>query len=178
MKEMHTMLRSALTVLALATVVSACGSTTGPSTPNRVTFTADLKASNEVPPISGTEANGAGNATVTFDVTRDANNNVTAATATFVVNLNSFPPNTPINIAHIHRGAAGTTGSIVVSTSLAAGEVNLSNGSGSFTKSNITVTPVDLVNEIVSNPAGFYFNAHSTLNPGGVIRGQLTRVPQ
>jgi CHRD domain-containing protein len=178
MKEMPTMMRSAVTVLALATLASACGGTTGPGTPNRVTFTADLRASNEVPPISNAESNGAGNATVVFDVTRDASNNVTAATATFVVNLSGFPGGTPINIAHIHRAPAGSNGSIVVSTTLAAGEVTLANGSGSFTKSNISVTPFDIVNEIVANPAGFYFNAHSTLNPGGVVRGQLVRVPQ
>ena len=29
---------------------------------------------------------------------------------------------------------------------------------------------------IINNPAGFYFNAHSTLNPGGVVRGQLVKV--
>ena len=29
------------------------------------------------------------------------------------------------------------------------------------------------INSIVANPAGFYFNVHSTLNPGGVVRGQL-----
>jgi hypothetical protein len=29
---------------------------------------------------------------------------------------------------------------------------------------------------ILNNPAGFYFNVHSTLNPGGVARGQLVRV--
>jgi hypothetical protein len=29
------------------------------------------------------------------------------------------------------------------------------------------------INSIVANPAGFYFNVHTTLNPGGVVRGQL-----
>jgi CHRD domain len=178
MKEIDTMMRSAVIVLALGALASACGGTTGPDTPNRLTFTADLKASNEVPAISNAESNGAGNATIVFDVTRDASNNVTAATAQFIVNLSGFPNGTPINIAHIHRGPAGSNGTIVVSTTLVAGEVTLANGSGSFTKSNISVVPVDILNEIVANPTGFYFNAHSTLNPGGVVRGQLARVPQ
>jgi hypothetical protein len=30
------------------------------------------------------------------------------------------------------------------------------------------------INAIVANPAGFYFNVHTTLNPGGAVRGQLS----
>ena len=28
---------------------------------------------------------------------------------------------------------------------------------------------------IIDNPAGFYFNVHSSTNPGGVARGQLVK---
>src|SRR5260221_5744 len=171
------MKRSLLSVVAIALFSASCGSsTTSPSTPAKPTFTADLRTSNEVPPITHSESAGTGNATITFDVTRDSANNITAATATFVVNLSNFPAGTPINIAHIHGGAAGVAGGVLISTTLAGGEVTLANGSGSFTKANIAVTPVDLVNQIIANPAGFYFNAHSALNPGGVVRGQLVKV--
>ena len=27
----------------------------------------------------------------------------------------------------------------------------------------------------LSEPGGFYFNVHTTLNPGGVMRGQLVK---
>jgi hypothetical protein len=64
---------------------------------------------------------------------------------------------------------------VVVNTTLLPGEVTLQDGTGSFTKSNVAVTP-DLANQLMSNPGGFYFNVHSTLNPGGVARGQLVRV--
>jgi len=172
------MTRSTLVPIALALFAAACGSSTPttPTTPTKPTFTADLRTANENPPITGAEAGGSGTATITFDITRDGANNITAATATFVVNLTGFPAGTPINIAHIHQAATGVNGSVVVSTSLAAGEVTLASGAGSFTKAGIAVTPVDLVTQIMSNPAGFYFNAHSTLNPGGVVRGQLVRV--
>ena len=172
------MKRSAFFVLAaLALTAAGCGSD-NPTNPSAVkpTFTADLKTSNENPPITNSEAGGSGTATITFDVTRDASNNITAATATFVVNLTGFPAGTPINIAHIHQAPVGVNGSVVVSTTLAAGEVTLANGGGSFTKAGISITPVDLANQIINNPSGFYFNAHSTLNPGGVVRGQLVRV--
>jgi len=169
------MKRSTVITIALALFAAGCGGTTDP-TPVKPTFTADLRTSNENPPITNAEAGGSGSATITFDITRDAQNNITAATATFVVTLAGFPANTPINIAHIHRAPVGSNGNVVVNTSLAAGEVTLASGGGSFTKTGIVISPVDLANEIINNPAGFYFNAHSTLNPGGVVRGQLVKV--
>jgi hypothetical protein len=165
----------AVVALALAIGSVGCSSSTAPST-TKPTFTADLRTSNEVPPISNSEAGGTGTATITFDVTKDAAGNVTGGTATFQVTLSNFPPGTPINIAHIHQNVAGLTGPIVFSTSLAAGEVVLTNGSGSFTKSGIAPADPAVIQQIINNPAGFYFNAHSTLNPGGVIRGQLVKV--
>jgi hypothetical protein len=33
-----------------------------------------------------------------------------------------------------------------------------------------------MIQGIVSNPAGYYFNVHTQLNGGGAIRGQLVRV--
>ncbi len=40
---------------------------------------------------------------------------------------------------------------------------------------NIAVDQSD-TNEILNNPNGFYFNAHTALNPSGVVRGQLVRI--
>ena len=166
-------------VIAVALALGAAGcskdSTTTP-TPVKPTFTADLRTSNENPPITNAEQGGSGTATITFDVTKDAAGNVTGGTANFVVNLTGFPAGTPINIAHIHEAAAGTNGSIVVNSLLTAGTVVLgANGAGTFTASNLTVDAA-LANRILTNPAGFYFNVHSTLNPGGVARGQLVKV--
>jgi CHRD domain-containing protein len=175
------MKRLFIVTFALAIAAAGCSksSPSTPSTPTKPTFTADLRPANENPPIGNAENTGSGTATITFDVTRDANNNVTGGTATFVVNLTGFPAGTPINIAHIHQGVTGTNGSIVYSTSLAAGEAVLTSGSGSFTKSGVTTTsgdPATIISAILANPAGFYFNVHSTLNPGGVARGQLVKV--
>jgi CHRD domain len=169
------MKRVSLLFVALGFFVAGCGSSsTAPTTPTNPTFTATLSPANEVPAIAGAEASGSGTATVTMVTTKDSAGNVTAATATFVVNLSGFPAGTPINIAHIHQAAAGVNGSIVVNSGITAGQNVLTSGSGSFTAANLTVTP-DLANAILANPAGFYFNVHSTLNPGGVARGQLVR---
>jgi hypothetical protein len=172
-----------LSVLSIAVVFAiSCGSsstTTGPTgSPTKPTFTATLLPSNETATIVGGENTGSGTATVTFDVTTDSSGTIKSGTATFVVNLSGFPPNTPINIAHIHQAPAGASGGIVFSTTLAAGEVNLVNGSGSFVKAGIAPSPADasIFQAIINNPSAFYFNVHSTLNPGGVARGQLQRV--
>ena len=173
------MKRVTVLTLALATLAAACGSDspTNPSQPNTLVFSAALSGANEVPPIQGTEAGGTGNATVTFNVTRDSAGNVTAATASFFVNIAGLPAGTPIILSHIHQAPAGVNGAVVVNTGLTAqAPVTLSNGSGSFDRSGITVTPVDIATQIFANPAGFYFNSHSANNPGGVIRGQLVRV--
>jgi CHRD domain-containing protein len=140
------------------------------------TFTAELRPANEVPPISNAENTGSGTATITFDVTRDGAGNITSGTATFVVNLTGFPAGTPFNIAHIHAAAAGSNGSIVFSTSLVAGEVVANaTGAATFTKTGIAPPDPAILQQIVNNPAGYYFNVHSTLNPSGVARGQLVK---
>jgi hypothetical protein len=80
-----------------------------------------------------------------------------------------------VNIAHIHEGAATCACPVVVNTSLGAGEVTITNGTASFTKAGISVLP-EVAQRILNNPAGFYFNVHTTMNPGGVARGVLNRV--
>jgi hypothetical protein len=177
-KELRMMNRFAVFVFAATLVTAAC-TDDNPSSPSgspKPTISAELLASNENPPIANAESSGRGNATVTFDITRGAGGSITAATATFVVNLSDFPPGTPIRIAHIHGGAAGVNGSILVDTGLVPGDnLTLTNGSGSFTRT-ATVTNFDVLSQILANPSAFYFNAHSALNPGGVVRGQLARV--
>ncbi len=46
----------------------------------------------------------------------------------------------------------------------------------SFTKSPPAPITVEQAQNLVNNPAGFYFNVHTQLNGGGAIRGQLVRV--
>jgi len=160
--------------IALSFFVAGCGSSsTSPSTV-RPTFTAVLSPASENPPITNAESSGSGNVTITFDTTTSGTT-ITAATATFVAQLSGFPANTPINIAHIHPGAVGVNGGVLVNTGLSAGEVVMANGSGSFTKGPVTMLP-EVAQQILNNPSGFYFNVHSTTNPGGVARGQLQRV--
>jgi hypothetical protein len=169
------MKRLPLLAVALAMIAAGCDdSPTGPSADDQPMFVATLSAASEVPPVANAESTATGTATITLHLTRDASDNVTAATADFNATLTGLQPTTSINVAHIHEGAAGATGSIVVNTSLAAGQVTVTNGAASFQRTGISVT-AEVAQRIVANPSDFYFNVHSTLNPGGVARGQLVR---
>lgn len=163
-------------IAALAVPVAGCGddTPTAPSNPP-VVFTAQLSAANEVPPITNAESGARGTATITFTLTRDAANAITGGTAKFEVSLNSFPTTSTARAAHIHPGAAGVNGGVLVSTGLsAANAVALPNGSASFTFDNVELSAAN-AQSIVDNPAGFYFNVHTAVNPGGAVRGQLVR---
>ncbi len=73
------MRRFAIFALALALGAPACDddSPTGPTASGPVVFTAELRASNEVPAVSNAESNAQGTVTITFDVPRDGSGDVT-----------------------------------------------------------------------------------------------------
>lgn len=70
--------------------------------------------------------------------------------------------------AHIHRGAAGVNGPIVVPF---FDFVDPPPSQGCVTGDNIK----DLIKEIRQNPEEFYVNIHNSDFPGGAIRGQLEK---
>jgi hypothetical protein len=161
--------------LSLLTIVAGCNdSPTNPSS-DAPTFTMALTSANEVPAITGAEASGSGTVVITLNITRNAANAITAATVDFSVSLAGFPQSTNITISHIHEAAAGVIGPVRVNTGLASGEVNLVNGVGGFVKHGVNVTDLSIIDRILANPSAFYFNVHSTANPGGVVRAQLVR---
>jgi hypothetical protein len=163
--------------LAIAVLAAGCSSSTTPSPtpPTNPTFTAALSPANEVPPVTNAESTVSGNASITLVTAKDAAGNITSATATFVVNLTGFPAGSTVSVAHIHEGATTCACPVIVNLALSPGEVPITNGVASFTKANINVDAA-VAQRILTNPAGFYFNVHTTLNGGGVARGTLTRV--
>lgn len=74
------------------------------------------------------------------------------------------------NAMHIHIGAAGTAGGVVVGLGIAT-----SGGAGTLISSTST-TATNLTN-IAANPTGYYVNIHNSPFPGGAVRGQLTPAP-
>ncbi|HTH03212.1 MAG TPA: CHRD domain-containing protein [Vicinamibacterales bacterium] len=165
-------------LVAVAILAAACGSSSpsSPSQATQVVFTAALSPANEVPPITNADQSGSGSGTFRMDLTRDGSGAITAAKATFVFSLSSFPANSQLILTHIHTGAAGINGSPIVNSGLsAATAVAMPNGSlVNQTFSNIDVTPTN-AQLIIDNPSGYYFNVHTTLSPGGAARAQLVR---
>jgi CHRD domain len=170
-------------IAALAIVGASCDddNPSGPSgQPTTLVYTATLLPANEVPAFTNAESSGRGDGTVTFHLTRDASGNITNATVDFLASFTGFTTNVIGTAAHIHEGAAGTAaaGNIVIPSGVASGSFTIpANGSGSLVANGVPVTPVELMTRIINNPAGFYFNVHSSLNPGGFARGQLVLRP-
>jgi hypothetical protein len=157
-----------------ATTAPAAATSAAPAAANKVVFTADLKPTNEVPPVTSAEASGSGMATVTFNLTRSAAGAITAATADFEVVLSGFPTSTSITLGHIHKAAAGVNGGVSVGFKTdAPNPIALTTGGTTITKTSITVPP-DVAQAIIDDPAGYYVNIHSAMHGGGVVRGQLT----
>ena len=168
----------------IAILAAGCGSSS-PSSPSNtqpttVVFTAALSAANETPaPITNADKDAKGNSTMTFHLTRDSAGTITAATVDFVYSLSGFPAGTQIILTHIHEGGPSIGGGVKIGAPLsAATAIPLPDGS----TSNITFTGITgwadglpLVQKIIDNPNGYYFNVHSAINPGGAVRGQLVR---
>src|SRR5687767_415213 len=103
------MIRRGLLAFVMAIALVGCDDDDNPlepADPNVVTFTAQLSAANEVPPVTNAESTARGDVRIVFNLTRDAGNNVSGATANFTVNLNSFPAGSTWTLAHIHVGNA------------------------------------------------------------------------
>jgi hypothetical protein len=166
------MKRFAILACLSALTVAGCGSSgTTPSSPPQV-FAIQMRASNETPPITGAEANASGTATLTFNVTGSAGS-FSSGTVDFNVSLSGFPNGTLLTAAHIHPGAAGVPGGVLLGTGLSTSDnVVLTNGSATFSKNGVAIS-ADQANQILAAPQNFYFNVHTTTSPGGAVRGQL-----
>ena len=169
---------STLALAALMTAgVAACDdSPTEPEDNNTVVFTANMTAAQETSAVTGAEAAATGTATITFNLTRDAGGTITAGTANFTATVSNMPQGSSLILAHIHPGVAGVSGGALVNTGLSAATAIAigANGSGTLTFNGVNVSVTD-INNIIANPAGFYFNVHSAAHPQGVVRGQLVR---
>jgi hypothetical protein len=70
----------------------------------------------------------------------------------------------PTVAAHIHKGAAGTNGNVVVP---------LTAPGASGTSDGCTTADQSLIADILGNLSGYYVNVHTKEHPGGAIRAQL-----
>jgi hypothetical protein len=135
------------------------------------TYTAHLNSANEVNP-NGVDSQGQGQAI--FTISEDGSS----------IDYKLIAANTvDITQAHIHCGAEGVNGPVVVflfgfvtggvtqNGVLAEGTITSANIRPNVSCSGVTAT-YDLLLELIRN-GGAYVNAHTPTYPGGEIRGQI-----
>jgi trimeric autotransporter adhesin len=119
----------------------------------RIAYTPPLTGSQEVPPVSPA---GTGTANLSVNpATGDISGTVSFSGMTSIAQL-----------AHIHEGAAGTNGGVVLG--LTGGEGGTS---GTWTVPAGSVLNTARLNELKAD--GLYINVHTVNNAGGEIRAQL-----
>jgi CHRD domain len=132
-----------------------------------ITFAAQLHGGNEVPVVV---TGSVGTATVTW--------NTSTKTGTYRVDVYNMPVGT--TASHIHAGAVGAGGPVIVNFTVPTGISNDYGFSGTFACSDVIQRAPQGINScedfeqalLLNNT---YANVHSTANPGGEIRGQLIR---
>ena len=133
-----------------------------------VTLNAQLHGGNEVP---GIVTGSAGTAVVTWNTTTKA--------GTYRVDVYNMPVGT--TASHIHVGASGVSGPVVINFTVPAGGISNDFGlSGTFACSDVVARAAQGINSCEDFEQALllgntYVNVHSTANPGGEIRGQLVR---
>jgi CHRD domain len=120
------------------------------------TYTAYLTGGNETPVPA--DPDGVGFVVLTIDQG--------AGTITFTAYEQGIGS---ITASHIHRGAEGLTGPILIPFNLPF--------TGGVSSGTLTGIAPSFLAEIIANPPGYYFNIHTTDFPGGAIRGQLRAAP-
>ncbi|MCL6536302.1 MAG: CHRD domain-containing protein [Armatimonadetes bacterium] len=120
-------------------------------------FDTPLTGAEEVPP-SGSPATG--RATGTYDQSTNV--------LRIMVNATNFESD--IRFGHIHRGARGTNGPVVI------GLTNMSGDSRVWMSDETFVLSDEQETQFISGL--FYVNLHTQLYPGGAVRGQIEPVPE
>ncbi len=141
------------------------------------TFLAALSPANEVPAIVGYDARGT--ALLYAHVQRDAQDQIVSGSVDFVV-LYTFPGEATITGLHIHSGPAGVNAPVTINTGIGAGAASVEVAApfrGQVVR-QAQVLPGDMaglasLRGLFTNPSGYYVNMHTSVYPGGIIRGQV-----
>ena len=147
-----TQLALALTLGLLASLALAGGALAAPTTLT-ATLAGVVEGDNPGDP------DGAGTASITVD----------PATGEVCWDLTATGTE-PITQSHIHTGAAGVSGGVLVPLDV--------DGFTGSSEGCIADQPAAALNSILANPAGFYVNLHTSDFPAGAVRGQLAAAGQ
>jgi CHRD domain-containing protein len=150
------------------------GAIRGQCTSETFFYKATMLSSNEVPAIAG--LNASASVLVTLDVTRDSSSGTITSGAIMFDASYQFPTGVTFTGFHIHTGVAGVNGPVVLD-SRTTGITSDATGVGRITRIislATTQTVLDALKAVIANPSGHYINLHTTANPGGAVRAQLS----
>jgi len=154
-------------ILPLFAAVALVGFGAAPASAQQYTLTATLSGAGETP-APGINTGAFGSATVVVDMT--------ARTVTYTVTVFNLPSG--VTASHIHAGAAGTAGPVVVNFAPPTTASNDFSFTGVVPDTAFALNPAvgirsadDMFQAILGGNS--YVNVHSSVNPGGEIRGQL-----
>ncbi len=138
-----------------------------------VPFRAVLSSANEVPPVNLAAS---GTSTVWLHVVRDASGEIVSGSVDFGVRY-QFPAAITFTGLHIHSGAAGANGPVVINSTLTRVEDAPAQGMLQYQGQVVSTNAAGLaaLRGVLANPAAYYVNLHTTVNPAGAIRGQMER---
>jgi uncharacterized protein (TIGR03437 family) len=137
---------------------------------------ADLSPANQVPPVTGVTASG--RATIYLHVRRNDAGDVVSGVVDFDVD-HSFDGAVSVTGLHIHNGAAGANGGIVIDSGIQSSNPVAAQGTGNILRS-VEVTSGDALaafKDMLVNPGNYYVNLHTTTQPAGLIRDQQRVAP-
>jgi uncharacterized protein (TIGR03437 family) len=167
------------TISCAAALLLLCASGLMADTAETIPFLTLMQPANETPAITDTSL---GNVIIWLHVVRDSSGNITSGSVDFDVAC-KFSSAVTVTGLHIHNGASGVAGPIVIPTDVNATTNSISidsTGKSSVLKQvQFPQTPVaiavSVIQDLIANPQNYYANIHTTDHPGGAMRGQLLR---
>ncbi len=162
--------------IAIVTAVLLMLAITSTARAEDLIATVPLTTAAEINPPAPLPGGASGTTYLRVNINRDANGNITGAVVQFLTYFR-FPGSVTIRGHHIHEAVATANGPIVIDPPLAGVTTDFPTGVG---KVNLTVpvTNTAVLARLLANPAGFYVNLHTSANPAGALRGQLTRLSE
>jgi hypothetical protein len=121
-----------------------------------VGFTATMSGSTEVPPG---DPDGTGTALIRV--------NAAEGLVCFELRVSNVDP---LVAAHIHKGAAGVAGPVVVPLVAPSATTGISKG--------CVQADSTLIQDIIANPSQYYANVHNAAFAAGAVRGQLSKLTE
>jgi len=140
-------------------------------------FRPQMSPSQEAPPVT---ADAEGAALITVQANRNDAGTITSGVVTFDVDYR-LPANSIISGLHIHNGATGVSGPVVIGTDINGNSRAITSPSGRGNVFRIVdidsgnATAMAALNGLFNDPTQYYVNIHTTTNASGIMRGQLSK---